>query len=135
MQKIGNYIIKYLFFILLLAISFSEISIKSQVDRYEIGINETLVLTIIISGERDVPNINLSELPDFNVVGTSKMSNVSIINGQISKSQESSYTLVPKREGDLSIPALSINIGGNKYSTQAIKIKILSKNFSFYFFY
>ncbi|MDD5455932.1 MAG: BatD family protein [Candidatus Margulisbacteria bacterium] len=104
--------------------TFAEMSVQARVDRKQIAVNETLTFTLEASGDKDLPNLTLPPLDDFIVIGTSRVSRVSIINGQVSKVLESNYTLSPKREGDLSIPSMTINIDGKKILTERIIVNV-----------
>ncbi len=116
MIKIGN---RHILFILLLTVFnatlWADISLKTSVDKKQVAINDTLTLKFEISGNRDLPNANLPQINDFQILGTSRISRISILNGQVNKVLESNYTLAPKRMGQITIPSFAFNYEGKKY--------------------
>lgn len=84
-------------------------SLSASVDRFRIGEDETLTLTISyddanISGQ---PNLGGLE-SNFDVLNSSSSSETRIINGNISSSKKWRYSLMPKATGKLFIPSFNI---------------------------
>jgi len=78
-----------------------------------------------------VENGNLDKFtpPNFNgfdVYGPSQSQNISIINGNVSKSFSYTYTLQPKKQGSFTINAANAVINGKTFSTQPIAIKVIA---------
>ena len=123
MNLIGK---KLLFLLILLEIPLSaKITVSAWVDRKSVPINESLTLTISISGE-NISNVkpDIPQLSDFNISQSGKSSNISIINGQISTTIEFYYTLTPKKTGRLIIPRIGVFTGKEKYFTKEIEVEI-----------
>jgi hypothetical protein len=80
----------------------------ASLDRDKIGMGETVTLNIEIGDETsDAPD--LSPLtPDFVVLGTSTNHSLSIVNGRRESHTILGIALRPRREGHLTVPALSI---------------------------
>ncbi|WP_448096257.1 BatD family protein [Luteibacter yeojuensis] len=80
----------------------------ASLDRDKIGLGETVTLNIEIGDETpDAPD--LSPLtPDFVVLGTSTNHSLSIVNGRRESHTILGIALRPRREGHLTVPALSI---------------------------
>ena len=99
-------------FVVLLALSLAgkdvyAASMTAQVNRSQLSIDESLVLTIVSDGIQGQPDLApLSK--DFEVLGTSTRREVKIINGQMSDLQSWDVELIPRRTGDLTIPPLSL---------------------------
>ena len=95
-------------------------AVNATVDRYNINLDETLNLTIEVSGddsgEPDITPLQQS----FEVLSQNKSSSYSLINGAMSSKSTWFFTLRPRHAGDLIIPALNVD---NK-QTPAIKIKV-----------
>jgi hypothetical protein len=103
----------------------AETTVRATVDRNQVALEETLNLTlsadsILFSGEPDVSELS----NDFHILNRQQSSRTNIINGKISSSRQWDYTLAPKREGDLTIPAITM---GNK-QTKAISIRVTPSN-------
>jgi hypothetical protein len=103
----------------------AETTVRATVDRNQVALEETLNLTlsadsILFSGEPDVSELS----NDFHILNRQQSSRTNIVNGNISSSRQWDYTLAPKREGDLTIPAITM---GNK-QTKAISIRVTPPN-------
>jgi hypothetical protein len=89
-------------------VSASELS--SRVDRYAIGINDTLTLTIHNKGDSQKSPPDTSELEkNFDILNSSSRSSLQLINFRKTASQEWIYLLAPKRNGKLLIPSFRVN--------------------------
>ncbi len=87
--------------------------IDATIDRERIEQNETFTLELTIDSTADTePDLTPLE-KDFHVGQMSRLSNTSIINGQITRSTTWSVGLRPKRAGQLTIPPVRI---GNETS-------------------
>lgn len=112
---------------ILLAMALSLLSphslatVIASVDRSVVAIDETISLTVRVnkSGSFSRPDLDILE-QDFHVLGSNQSSRHSIINGKSQSSTEWSITLMPKRQGRLLIPAISID----GQQTQPITINV-----------
>lgn len=78
-----------------------------------------------------VENGNLQKLTPpsfagFDVYGPAQSTNVSVINGKVSKSVSVTYTLKAKKQGDFVIPAATAIVNGNEMKSNTISIKIIA---------
>ena len=84
-------------------------AVIAEVDRRSIGFGETLQL-IIRSDQRVTsasPETSLLS-QDFDILSTSQSTRQSIINGRREFSSEWLYTITPKKEGNVTIPAIEL---------------------------
>jgi hypothetical protein len=93
------------------------------VDSTQITLDDNVQLQLRIEG-RSAQEPQLPALNDFDIQGTGKSSQVSIINGSISASTVYSYALQPKRLGALSIPAISVQIDDKTYQSRPITVQV-----------
>lgn len=105
----------------------SAATLTSTVNRNSMSTNETLRLVVSIDEKVDSSQLDLSGLnSDFEILGVSprNSSSISTINGKTTRVATTQWTitLAAKREGDLRIPAFTVN----QTSSQAITIKALS---------
>jgi len=115
-------------FILLFLFSFSvyAVDIKVQVDRAQIELNETFTLIFETSeSPDDDPDFSPLE-KDFQVLGTSTSSNMSIINGNYTRSKKWNVNLIALHKGTITIP--SISFGSDKSPTAQITISAPQKS-------
>ena len=83
--------------------------IELSVDRNELARGETLTLTIRVYDQRQGMQLDLTPLTqDFDVLGTRTSSQIRSINGVTESWTDYVITLFPEKEGELTIPALSI---------------------------
>ena len=85
---------------------------------------------LVYSVNTSAKELRIPEISDFDIVAgpfQSKSSSTQIINGNIthSTSLRFTYTLLPKKEGTFSIPAATIMVDKQKYSSNTLTIKVL----------
>jgi hypothetical protein len=115
-------IITTLIGVLLLVISqLSFAEPTAQIDRSVIAVDDSFMLTIRIDKAGSASSPDLSSLDrDFHVLGNSQSSRHMISNGKSESWTEWQITLMPKRKGQLTIPAISVN--GKK--TQPLTVSV-----------
>ncbi len=119
--------------ILLNICAFSAYSVNFKASAPEaipVGQPFRLVYTLDQAGAKD---LRIPELPAFDVLAgpfSSKSSSVQIINGQVNSSTTLSYTytLMAKNEGTFTIPAASIYVESQRYTSNAVTIRVLPAN-------
>lgn len=95
----------------------------ANIDRSVIAIDESFTLSIRINETSIKTGPELSSLEtDFHVLANSQSSRHMLKNGRSESWTEWTISLIPKRQGQLSIPAIAIN---GQY-TQAISINVLA---------
>jgi hypothetical protein len=120
-----------LLFVSLQSIQAAPLKVNTYAEPTTIGRDEQLTYTIEISGGKGfkAQAPKLPDLQDFSLINmmTSSATNYSIINGKVDESVTKSlvYRLLPKRTGNLKIPAFSFEAGGQMYSTQTVNIRVL----------
>ncbi len=104
---------------LLGVVSAHAASARAAIDRDAVQLGETLTLNVELEGStsNSEPDVTLLQ-KDFDILGKSSSTSISIINGQSSSKVLWAVGLQPKHEGTLMIPPL--NIGGA--STQALSV-------------
>jgi len=102
-----------------------DIQFTASVDRNRISINGQLKLTLIISGSQEAGNPELPSLDGFNIISQGSSSQFNFINGSMNASKSFIYTLMPMKQGILTIGAASIEVGGKIYKTKPITVKVL----------
>lgn len=99
--------------VLMLPVMHTQAEVIASIDRADIEINESFTLKVTtdidLESKPDVSGLKT----DFYVSQGNQLSSTTIINGQISRSNTWSYVLMPRRTGDLVIPAVII---GNEQS-------------------
>ena len=92
----------------------------AKVDRADVELNESFTLELTTDTNIDMkPDTSVLET-DFYVGQGNQLSNTTIANGQIRRSKTWTFTLMPKRAGELVIPPIAI---GNEQS-DPVKIRV-----------
>lgn len=110
--------------ILLLTSLAAAQDIEVSVDRSELARGETLIFTIRVYDQRQGMQLDLTPLTEnFDVLGTRTSSQIRSINNVVESWTDYIITLFPLNEGELTIPALSIN----NSITEAITIVVVNE--------
>lgn len=101
-----------------------EQELEVTVDRTELARGETLTLTVRVFDQRNGMQLDLTPLTeDFDVLGTRTSSQIRSINGRTESWTDYTITLFPLNEGELTIPALSVN----NQETDPIEISVVNQ--------
>jgi hypothetical protein len=104
-----------------------EVSVTASVDRQRVSVDESLTLTVAVSGA-NVQGMSKPKLPSldgFDVMGTSSSSNISWINGRVSTTQEYRYTLMPRSVGTFTIDPVEVRVGRKTVRTEPIRVEVV----------
>ena len=104
-----------------------EVSVTASVDRQRVSVDESLTLTVAVSGA-NVQGMSKPKLPSldgFDVMGTSSSSNISWINGRVSTTQEYRYTLMPRSVGTFTIDPVEVRVGRKTVRTAPIRVEVI----------
>lgn len=110
--------------VILLPLPVKAAELTASVDNKQIAYGETVELRLSYDGAdmQDIkPDFNVLQ-KDFTVYSTSSSSSTTVINGNMSQKKEWRVTLLPAKEGKITIPAIS---AGN-YSSNSVEIEVLS---------
>ena len=98
-----------------------------DVDRTDLGDNETLTLTVTVrlgSVNLNTPKPELPQLEDFNVISSGTSSQISIVNSVMSTTAVYTYRLQPLHSGELQIGPVSLTVSGETYQSDPITINV-----------
>jgi hypothetical protein len=102
-----------------------DIQLTATVDRTSISTDQTLTLQVTLAGAfRNANKPQLPPLDGFAVVGSSQSSQFSLVNGQLSSKVIFTYRLQPTKTGQLTIPAITIQMRGQTYETDPIAVEV-----------
>ena len=94
------------------------------VDKTDVTTDDRIQLTISIENADSYSEPVLPSLADFQVVGSSRSSQMTIINGAVSSQVVYLFTLRPITTGDLVINPIGITIDGQDYLSNAILVHV-----------
>jgi hypothetical protein len=103
----------------------SAATLTASLDRDTITLGESATLSLSFEGATpdnlpippSIPNLQITE------AGTSTQ--FKFINGQSSSTVTHSYRLTPRQPGDYTIPAMRVEVGGEKLSSLPVMLKVL----------
>jgi hypothetical protein len=101
----------------------SAAAITAEVDRLKTSREEPFWLTVSIEGDLD-GELSIPQSQDFEFTRTGESTNISIINGSISRQRQFTYQLSPLKTGPLTIPSLTAKIDGKPYNSLPIKVEV-----------
>lgn len=100
-------------------------SFTATVDRTNVTAGESLTLQLGLSGASPKGTPDFSPLnKDFTVHSTGKSSQTTIVNGKMSSSMNWQTILIPKKQGAITIPALTIDSDAGTLKSQPVKINV-----------
>jgi len=100
----------------------SQVSL--HVDRSSVTQNDSIKMTIKISGTQSAITPRVAGLQNFRVESGGTSSNISVVNGQMSSSIDQVYYLYPKRVGKFTIGPAIVNINGKKSRSNAVTVTV-----------
>lgn len=101
-----------------------NISVTATVDKNRLTLEDSLQLSIVVSGTQNTPPPELPSLPDFRVVSAGTSSSTQYINTQRSVSITYNYRLTPMNTGSIFIGPARVRLNGKTYSTQPITVEV-----------
>lgn len=118
-----------LIFIFIPVTSFSSnIQLSASVDKNQLTIEDSIELSIKISGVRNPPIPNLPPLTDFKVKSAGTQSSTQIFNSDMQVSTTHKYLLTPKIDGNFIIGPVIMNLAGSKYQSDPILVTVKKPN-------
>jgi hypothetical protein len=99
-------------------------SVSASVDRQTVAADQTLTLTIRVSGTDQVEEPQIGALEDFLVVSQFRSQSVNIAGGRTSVDVSFQYVLQPRSEGTKTIPAIEVVAGGRALKTRPLTVEV-----------
>lgn len=114
-----------LFFSQICSVLAEDISFEASVDKNKISLGDAVGLHLTFYGTNSPSAPNLPAIDGFDARYLGPSSQISIVNGRTSMSVSHLYTLLPKKEGALTIPSLRVDYQGKTYTSQPITIQVV----------
>ncbi len=113
----------FIVFTLMLVSSVAQAKVSTSLERTRIALGESVQLTISTDQKQGASGVDTTPLEtDFDVLGRSSSSQVSMMNGQVKSETRIMLDLRPKRDGVLTIPALKLG------KEQSLPLKLTVSN-------
>ncbi len=122
-----NLNLKYFFLLSFLLLSNSAFSGTAhvQLDHQDGELGEPFQLSVTISGSLS-GKVELPEIQDLIVSGTGTSTNVSWINGTVTKETSYNFVIEPQKEGTFTIPSLKLKIDDEWVNTDPVSFTVRS---------
>ncbi|MDB6027584.1 MAG: hypothetical protein JWM68_3807 [Verrucomicrobiales bacterium] len=86
---------------------------------------ESVELTLKFEDADPRQQPTLPAINGLKVVGQRQAQNFSSINGEVHREYSFTYTLVPTKEGDVSLPGMQLEVNGQKLTSAPLKLKVV----------
>jgi hypothetical protein len=99
----------------------ADVSVTASVDRNRVVFGESLTFSLNLMGTQEAPKGGIPKVDGLTFegpIGDQSINN----NGQISRTI--SFRVTPASLGEFTIPAIEVEVGGKKYSTEPIEITV-----------
>jgi len=105
-----------------------EISVSVSLNRDKIGLDETAILEVAVSGtEQNLPAPQLPTLAAFEVYSQGRSSNISIMNGAVTSSVTYRYLLIPQKAGAFPIDRIAVVHNNRRYKGNSVVLTVLAQ--------
>lgn len=104
----------------------AEVTVSASVAPDEVTVGEAVTYTVSVSG--DAGSVTEPELPDldgFRAAGSGSSTFFTAVNGQVTRRHDFTYTLVPERDGRLTVGPATVRVGGKAYRTGPVTVNVL----------
>ncbi len=101
---------------------------KASLDRDSVIVGENVTLTLTFDDAQLSGTPNLPAIPGLQVVGTTSSQQSTLVNGKMNTVQSFIFTLAANQPGDITIPALQMNLNGQRVSSAPVKLKVLRED-------
>jgi hypothetical protein len=125
MAKIGSALA-----LLLAAAPAGAVEFYQQVDRTQVGTEDTFRLTVVMADAPDDAKVQFPQSPDFEVLSNAQSTQMSYTLGSggvgtIKRVQRWTLTMRANRTGNVTIPPSQLTAGGKVQKTEAIKMEVV----------
>jgi BatD DUF11 like domain len=107
------------------AIPAFAVTFTAALERDTVTLGESVGLSLTFDGAQPDGTPTLPTIAGLQIAYNGPSSQISFVNGQVSSKLTHNYTITPRQVGDFVIPALSYELGGQKLTTQPLRLKVL----------
>lgn len=100
-------------------------SITAEVDRLRGLIDEPFWLTVTVEGSLE-GDLKIPQGSEFELSRTGESTNISIVNGAVTKQRQYTFQLLPLKAGRITVPSITAIVDGKQYSSLPLSIEVSS---------
>jgi hypothetical protein len=97
----------------------------ASLDRDTVTLGESVTLSLAFTGTSSQSELALPAIPNLQIQYVGPSSQFSMVNGQITSSVTHNYSVTPRQAGDFTIPGFTVNLDGEKLTSQPLTLKVL----------
>ncbi len=102
-----------------------DVSVEAEVNIQKVVFDSFIRFTIRVNGTQNASPIELPAIEGFKSRYLGPSRQTSIFNGQYTGSITFGYSLFPVKTGKFEIPAVTLNVDGQDYTTQPISVEVI----------
>ncbi|MBA4146853.1 MAG: protein BatD [Verrucomicrobia bacterium] len=99
-------------------------SFTATLDRHNVSVGESVNLSLIFQDGSPSTQPDIPTIPGIQVGGITASQNFQIVNGKSSAQVHYNYALIPTKEGEFTIPAITVKAGGQTLTSQPLKLTV-----------
>ena len=122
--KLRFRVVGLLALLLPLCAALAESRVRGTLSSASVSVGEAVEYDLIIEGDAAPDNPPVPAVDGLELRGTSQSSQLSIVNANVSRRVTFTYTLIAKREGRFTIPALEVRVGGRVLKTLPVTLTV-----------
>jgi hypothetical protein len=105
----------------------AQVQVSARLDADQVAVGHTVRMTISVSGaDREITPPQFPSVPGLDAYGAGQSQRFSFVNGQSRAEYSWSWSLVPRREGEVKIPAIKVSVDGKVYQTSPQKLVVVA---------
>lgn len=103
-----------------------NVTVTAEVDRTAVSTDDLLTLTLTVAGDfQQLGEPQLPLLTGFNLAGSSRSSQFSMVNGVVTARTVFTYRLQPTTPGAFTIDPITVQVNGSSYQTEPITVQVV----------
>ncbi|MBI5788930.1 MAG: protein BatD [Candidatus Schekmanbacteria bacterium] len=106
----------------------SDVKINVGVDKTVVRFGESVRLEVTVSGTQNAPQPQIPKTGDFKLMYHGQSSQFQMINGSVTTKVTFTYTVVPMKQGEISVGPILLEYKGEKLSSAPIKINVMAED-------
>ena len=101
------------------------ITLSASLERETVTLGESVRLSVTFEGGQPQGTPSIPTIANLQIVYNGPSSQFSFVNGETTSSITHNYTVTPRQPGNYAIPALTVDVGGQKLTTQPLALTVL----------
>ncbi|MGA1795582.1 MAG: BatD family protein [bacterium] len=105
----------------------ADVRVDISADRDNVRLGEQVRVVISVQGSDNAAEPDFPKSESYSAYYRGQSSRFEVVNGRFSSSLDFTYTIVPIKEGTITIPAIPVRVGGETHHTEPLTIAVSSR--------